>query len=791
MKARLRLALALIVLAGLLGGASAPDTAYVSCPLRSPQAPSLSVIVTAASAQAAARAVTAVGGSVTGDLWLIDAVAATVPAERLRALAAWPGIRSIAANRGVKAAGGPFWDGYVTSRRVLKGTYSATSRLHSPATYLPDGGFMAVDESGNALFVNGDGSVRARVALPGGPYTSAPAVGGDGTVYVAGRALHIHALNPDGSTRWQYTLAGGKNRFLGGVALGPEGSVYATDSVRTTYALDGATGVLRWRLSVGKAGTAAATPTVGPDGTIYFATDKGYVHALNPSGTPRWSHDTGMALDLSPVVGANGVVYVVHAGGRQLQALDAASGAPRFSFTTAGAVYANPVLRADGSVYLACEAGLYGLDAEGRQRFYFPAVGGPFKSSPVLSADGTTAYVAVAGRSLFALDADTGGQRWMYVAGGDIQAGPALDPKGNLAFGTDGGKLEVVSPVGQMVQRLVLSDAPTQAASAAANGDLTLRVGAAGLVTYGLLPSRWDGRPDVQPLSNETRYKLVNPVAIDVGADVLQETPLTPARNIQGNGITVAVVDSGIYFDSDTINTLGGWLNRQFLGQADFVDPVIPKPNGNPVGVQYPDHCFVTDKQYCRDGYGHGTHVAGIIWSNLVDDNTGLLMGIAPDVRIVGVRVLGDNGSGSYETVIKGIQWAVANRDAYNIRVLNLSLSATPTTPYFADPLDRAVEQAWASGIVVLAAAGNDGPAAETITVPGNDPYVITSGERILCGSQTYCPEDVQKALDLIASGRVDARKFITHRLPISELQRGFDIVDKKLENCVRVILEY
>ncbi len=72
-----------------------------------------------------------------------------------------------------------------------------------------------------------------------------------------------------------------------------------------------------------------------------------------------------------------------------------------------------------------------------------------------------------------------------------------------------------------------------------------------------------------------------------------------------------------------------------------------------------------------------------------------------------------------------------------------------------------------------------------------DDPYVITSGERMLVGSQTYCPEDVQKALDLIASGRVDARKFITHRLPMNELQRGFDIVDKKLEDCVRVILEY
>ena len=92
------------------------------------------------------------------------------------------------------------------------------------------------------------------------------------------------------------------------------------------------------------------------------------------------------------------------------------------------------------------------------------------------------------------------------------------------------------------------------------------------------------------------------------------------------------------------------------------------------------------------------------------------------------VRVLRSDGSGAYEDVIEGIQYVVENKDPLNIRVLNLSLSATPTTPYFADPLNRAVENAWLAGIAVVVAAGNTGPAGETITVPGNDPYVITVG---------------------------------------------------------------
>jgi hypothetical protein len=170
-------------------------------------------------------------------------------------------------------------------------------------------------------------------------------------------------------------------------------------------------------------------------------------------------------------------------------------------------------------------------------------------------------------------------------------------------------------------------------------------------------------------------------------------------------------------------------FNKQILGQADYVEPQCP-PNSNntPAGVQYPDYCFITSKQASRDGYGHGSHVTGMIINTLVETNTGVYMGSAPDANILSVRVLGKDGTGSYETVIKGIQYVIQNKAQFNVRVLNLSLSALADVPYFVDPLNRAVEQAWANGITVVAAAGNTGPYAETITVPGNDPYVITVG---------------------------------------------------------------
>ena len=78
------------------------------------------------------------------------------------------------------------------------------------------------------------------------------------------------------------------------------------------------------------------------------------------------------------------------------------------------------------------------------------------------------------------------------------------------------------------------------------------------------------------------------------------------------------------------------------------------------------------------DLYGHGSHVAGIIWSQITDYATGVRMGIAPGAKILSVRVLGDDGIGTYEDVIQGIQYVVENKAAYNVRVLNLSLSAVP-----------------------------------------------------------------------------------------------------------------
>ncbi len=102
--------------------------------------------------------------------------------------------------------------------------------------------------------------------------------------------------------------------------------------------------------------------------------------------------------------------------------------------------------------------------------------------------------------------------------------------------------------------------------------------------------------------------------------------------------------------------------------------------------------------------------------------------GVAPGADLVSVKAFGASGQGTYSDVIRGIDWVVSNKAAYGTRVLNLSISATPISWYFDDPLAQAAMAAWQAGIVVVTSAGNGGPSPMSIGVPGNVPYVITAG---------------------------------------------------------------
>ena len=180
-----------------------------------------------------------------------------------------------------------------------------------------------------------------------------------------------------------------------------------------------------------------------------------------------------------------------------------------------------------------------------------------------------------------------------------------------------------------------------------------------------------------------------------VGADVVQQSGIT------GKGVTIAVLDTGI------------WTG----GQDNFKERILGS-----VDVTGAGNLPVTS-----DAYGHGTHITSIAVSSSVT-KSGNFFGVAPGANLVIVRAFDGEGVGSYANVISGLQWVIANKRKYNIRVLNLSFGAPPQSAYWDDPLNQAVMAAWQAGIAVVVAAGNDGPRPMTIGVPGNVPYVITTG---------------------------------------------------------------
>jgi serine protease AprX len=191
---------------------------------------------------------------------------------------------------------------------------------------------------------------------------------------------------------------------------------------------------------------------------------------------------------------------------------------------------------------------------------------------------------------------------------------------------------------------------------------------------------------------------------------LLREALGLAQSRFSGEGISIAVVDSGIDAQSDVApNVAGFW---------DFTAGGVPT--------------------WPHDDYGHGTHVAGLIAST-GRDSGGQFGGLAPRSRLYGFKVLDADGRGRASDVVRALEFIVANRqsshpDAFRVDIINLSLGHPVYEPADTDPLVRAVENAVRAGIVVVTSAGNVGrrsdglPGYAGITSPGNAPSALTVG---------------------------------------------------------------
>jgi serine protease AprX len=212
--------------------------------------------------------------------------------------------------------------------------------------------------------------------------------------------------------------------------------------------------------------------------------------------------------------------------------------------------------------------------------------------------------------------------------------------------------------------------------------------------------------------------------------------PALYAQGYTGRSIGVALLDTGV-------------VPVQGLTAGNVINGPDLSLDGQGPGASY------------LDGFGHGTHMAGIIAGN--DAVQGGFTGLAPGATLVSVRVGADDGAVDVSQVIAGIDWVIAHRhDAgVNIRVINLSYGTNSTQAYASDPLARAVENAWRAGIVVVAAGGNSGTNQPSLDDPALDPYVIAVGAADTT-SRTLLPSvpsfssrgSATRHVDLVAPGQ-------------------------------------
>jgi hypothetical protein len=151
------------------------------------------------------------------------------------------------------------------------------------------------------------------------------------------------------------------------------------------------------------------------------------------------------------------------------------------------------------------------------------------------------------------------------------------------------------------------------------------------------------------------------------------------------------------------------------------------------------------------DSYGHGTHMAGII-AGRDDAATGSpagdssnFIGMAPDARIVSIKVADAQGHTDVSQAIAAIDWVTehGDEDGLNVRVLNMSFGTDGVQSYLLDPLAYAAEQAWHKGIVVVVAVGNEGFGTGKVNNPAYDPYLIAVGSDDTKGTVTTADDTV------------------------------------------------
>lgn len=329
----------------------------------------------------------------------------------------------------------------------IKWKFNAGHGIETGATIGSDGTIYFGTFKNNLFALNPDGSEKWRFTRPGEEFRSTPTIAKDGTIYFGAvydlRKVHnilhdtdmdygrpkVYALNPDGSVKWEFITGG----ILGG-----------------TY----------------------ASPTIGPDGTIYMgaggskmtmdAVGGDGVWAINPDGTKKWFFKTNEAFFTAMAIADDGTIYASCADSN-LYAINP-DGTEKWRFTRNIGSFSvfdgTPTVGADGTIYIAnTEKTLFAVTPDGKEKWNFKVLDNPFEATPTIGPDGTIYFGVIdqseKDKNIYAITPE-GKLKWKFETGNGVFGSPAIDKNGILFFGSYDKNVYSLSPEGKELWRLPL-----------------------------------------------------------------------------------------------------------------------------------------------------------------------------------------------------------------------------------------------------------------------------------------------------------------------------------------------
>ena len=286
-----------------------------------------------------------------------------------------------------------------------------------------DGTIYVASQDGKLYAINPNGTQKWAF-LTVENTSSSPAIGSDGTIYVGSEDGKLYAINPDGTQKWVFSTNG---KLRSSPAISSYGTIYVGSGDYNLYAIN-PDGTLNWAFPTED--LVWSSPSIDSYGTIYVGSYDNNLYAINPDGRLKWTFLIGDLVWSSPAIGSNGTIYL-GSGNYNLYAINP-DGTQKWTFITGGVV-ASPAIGSNGTIYAGSgDYNLYAINPDGTQKWAF-MTGSAVDTCPAIGSDGTI-YVGSADNILYAINPD-GTRKWIFTAKGEVHSSPAIGSDGTIYVG--------------------------------------------------------------------------------------------------------------------------------------------------------------------------------------------------------------------------------------------------------------------------------------------------------------------------------------------------------------------